>query len=99
VIARKGTRARVTNGAEKTEWMPEDFAAAFLDWVAVTYPMTAGATISSHDIAKSYFPRFKVATGRGHLQLGKLPRGLGVVAKREEYKYVDRTGRRRTGVE
>jgi hypothetical protein len=61
--------------------------------------VVSGGTISSSDIAVSYFPRFKVATGRHHLTLGALLCGLRVVAKREEYKYVDRTGRRRTGIE
>jgi hypothetical protein len=51
--------ARVKNAAEKTEWLPEDFAAAFLDWVAATYPVVSAGTISSSDIAVSYFPRFR----------------------------------------
>jgi hypothetical protein len=82
-----------------SEWTPADFAAAFLDWIAVEYPATAGATISSVDIASSFFPRFKAATGRHHLQLGALLRGLGKVVKPKPYKYLDNTGRRRTGME
>jgi len=67
--------------------------------VADTYPMCRGATISSHDIQTSFFPEFKLTTGRVHLRLGKLLRGLSKVTERREYKYVDRTGRRRAGVE
>ena len=33
------------------------------------------------------------------MRLGKLLRGLSKVTERREYKYVDRTGRRRAGVE
>lgn len=90
---------RVTNGAEKVEWMPADFASAFLDWLVAAYPETAEATISSHDIQSSFLPQFKTATGRRHLRLGTLLRGLGEVTERAEYKYTDRTGRRRAGVE
>jgi len=90
---------RVTSGAEKAEWMPADFASAFLDWLATTYPVCTGAMISSHDIAESFFPEFRAATGRSHLRLGTVLRGLGQVTQRAEYKYTDRTGRRRNGVE
>jgi hypothetical protein len=79
--------------------MPADFASAFLDWLVATYPVCTGATISTHDIAESFFPEFRAATRRSHLQLGTLLRGLGEVTQRGEYKYTDRTGRRRTGVE
>ena len=98
-ISRKGARARVENAAEKLEWTTADFASEFLAWVAANYPSTAGATISSHDIATSFFPRFKSATGRHHLALGSLLRGLNDVIKPHPYKYTDGTGRRRTGTE
>jgi hypothetical protein len=90
---------RVTNGAEKAEWQPADFASAFLDWLVASYPVCVGATISTHDIGESFFPEFTAATGRSHLRLGTLLRGLGEVTQRAEYKYTDRTGRRRNGVE
>src|SRR6185295_7453553 len=90
---------RVARRAETAEWMPADLASAFLDWVAATYPVCTGATISSHDIAETFFPEFTAATGPSHLRLGTLLRGLGELTQRGEYKYTDRTGRRRTGVE
>jgi hypothetical protein len=68
-----------------------------MDWVAATYPKCAGATISAHDIARSFFPRFKVATGRHHLKLGTLLRAFQ--PERREYRFTDGTGRRRTGTE
>jgi hypothetical protein len=98
-VARIGTRARVKSFAEMSEWTADDFAAAFLAWVAAEYPATAGATISSADIATSFFPRFKAATGRHHVTLGMLLRGLAKVAGPRPYKYIDSTGRRRTGTE
>jgi len=42
-------------------------------------------------------PRSALPPGRSHLRLGTLPRGLGERTARREYKYVNRTGRRRTG--
>jgi hypothetical protein len=90
---------RVEHPTEKTEWFPADFASEFLAWIAAEYPDCAGATISSADIAASFFPRFQAATCRHHLTLGALLRGLGQVAKPRPYKYLDRTGRRRNGTE
>jgi hypothetical protein len=63
IVARIGARARVKSLAEMSEWTAADFADAFLAWVAAEYPATAGATISSADIASSFFPRFQTATG------------------------------------
>ena len=53
---------RVAGRAETAEWMPADFGSAFLDWVAATYPVCTGATISTHDIAESFFSQVSAAT-------------------------------------
>jgi hypothetical protein len=90
---RTGDKSRVING--HVEWSQEDFARAFLRWLAEAQPDDWGTWVWFPDVEKHYFPRFKAATGARYLRLGALIRGLRAVTRHRPMQYVDGTGKRR----
>jgi hypothetical protein len=98
-ILTDGDAAMVATGLGYREWTNQDFAREFLHWVAREYPDCAGKKISASDIEVHFLPRFQTRTGRIHLALGSLLRGLGKVTKKTERSYLDWTGAQRELVE
>jgi hypothetical protein len=98
-ILTNGDTAMVANGLGNREWTNEDFAREFLLWVAREYPPCAGKKISVGDIDTFFLPRFQIKTGRIHLALGALLRGLGKVTEKIERTYTDWSGLQRELVE
>lgn len=98
-ILTDGDAAMVATGLGYREWTNQDFAREFLHWVAREYPDCAGRKIAAGDIEVHFLPRFKTRTGRIHLALGSLLRGLGKVTEKTERSYMDWTGAQRELVE
>jgi hypothetical protein len=98
-ILTNGDAAWVATGLGYREWTNQDFAREFLHWVAREYPDCAGKKISAGDIEVHLLPRFQAHTGRIHLALGSLLRGLGKVTEKSARSYMDWTGAQRELVE
>ena len=98
-ILTDGDAAMVATGLGYREWTNQDFAREFLRWVAREYPDCVGRKISAGDIEVYFLPRFQTRTGRIHLALGSLLRGLGKVTEKTERSYMDWTGAQRELVE
>ena len=98
-ILTNGDAAMVATGLGYREWTNQDFAREFLHWVAREYPDCAGRKIAAGDIEVHFLPRFQTRTGRIHLALGSLLRGLGKVTEKTERSYMDWTGAQRELVE
>jgi hypothetical protein len=98
------TRLEQQVAAVQTQASFETTAAARV--VPRTPPMTHFADLSpeartseAHTITQRSARHRRSLTSRQHLRLGTLLRGLSKVAEHAEYKYTDRNGRRRNGVE
>jgi hypothetical protein len=73
MILEPGNRVAIGPG-EKVEWTAQDFACESRLVARHLSGLRRGPNL---DIEESFFPRWRTAAGRVHLELGTLLRGLG----------------------